>query len=131
MGMKIFFPGDKKVYADNNGFIIQTDQPASAGGEGSAPAPFDLFLASIGTCAGIYVKYFCDTRSIDTTGITIEQNIKWDAIKQQIGLITLDIKVPADFPEKYYPALIKAADQCAVKKAIQNQPDFEVKVSAE
>lgn len=129
--MKVYFPGNKKVFADYNGFTIQTDQPINGGGEGSAPAPFDLFLASIGTCAGIYIKYFCDTRKIDAAGITIEQNIKWDPIKQKIGLVTLDIKVPADFPEKYYPALIKAADQCAVKKTMQDPPDFDVKVSAE
>lgn len=129
MGIKVYFPGNKKVYADYNGFVIQTDQPSNGGGDGSAPAPFDLFLASIGTCAGIYVKYFCDTRNLDASGITIEQELKWDPIQQKIGTIVLDIKVPEDFPEKYYPALIKAADQCAVKKTMQNPPNFDVKVT--
>ena len=55
MEMEIFFEGNKKVSANLNGTIIRTDQPLQAGGNGSAPAPFDLFLASIGTCAGIYV----------------------------------------------------------------------------
>ena len=54
MDMKVYFPGGKRVYADYGGFTIETDQPARGGGDDSAPAPFDLFLASIGTCAGIY-----------------------------------------------------------------------------
>jgi uncharacterized OsmC-like protein len=54
MDMKIYFPGNKRVYANYGGFTIETDQPARGGGDDSAPAPFDLFLASIGTCAGIY-----------------------------------------------------------------------------
>ena len=54
MEMKVYFPGGKRVYADYGGFTIETDQPARGGGDDSAPAPFDLFLASIGTCAGIF-----------------------------------------------------------------------------
>lgn len=129
MSIKVFFPGNKKVHAKSNGFVIETDQPINGGGDGTAPAPFELFLASLATCAGIYIKSFCDARSIDTEGITIEQNVKWDPINQKIGTIEIDIKVPDDFPEKYYPALIKSADQCAVKKTIQDPPAFDVKVS--
>lgn len=129
MSLKVHFPGNKKVYAESNGFIIETDQPKNGGGDGTAPAPFELFLASLATCAGIYIKYFCDARSLDTDGISIEQNVKWDSINNKIGTIIIDIKVPDDFPEKYYPALIRAADQCAVKKTMQDPPDFDVKVT--
>lgn len=129
MSIKVHFPGNKKVHAESNGFTIETDQPIKAGGDGTAPAPFELFLASLATCAGIYVKSFCDARSLDSTGITIEQSIKWDSVKNKIGEIIIDIKVPEDFPEKYHEALIRSADQCAVKKTIQDPPEFEVKVS--
>ncbi|MFP4369144.1 MAG: OsmC family protein [Candidatus Kapaibacterium sp.] len=125
--IKITFPGNKKVDAQMNGFVINTDQSPKVGGDGSAPEPFALFLASIGTCAGIYVKGFCDSRGISSEGIEIDQNLQYDTVKQKIGKITLDIKVPKDFPEKYYDALVRAADQCAVKKTIQDPPEFEVK----
>ena len=64
MSIKVHFPGNKKVHAESNGFTIETDQPLKAGGDGTAPAPFELFLASLATCAGIYVKSFFDARSL-------------------------------------------------------------------
>ncbi len=64
--MKISFPGGLRVDAEYKGFVIKTDQPVYSGGDGSAPAPFDLFLASIATCAGIYVLFFCQKRGIPT-----------------------------------------------------------------
>ena len=73
MEMTITFDGKKKIIADYHGHMIVTDQPVEAGGDGSAPAPFDLFLASIGTCAGVYVLYFCHERGIDTTGLKVRQ----------------------------------------------------------
>ncbi len=127
MGMRIFFPGNKKVYAESNGFIIETDQPLNGGGDGTAPSPYELFLASIGTCAGIYVKGFCDSRQLSTEGIEIEQNLVYDQVEKKLAKITLDIKVPKSFPEKYYEAIVNAANYCAVKKTLQNPPEFEVK----
>jgi len=126
MGMRIFFPGNKKVYAEVNGFTIETDQSPKGGGEGSAPEPYTLFLASIGTCAGIYVKGFCDSRGLSAEGIELEQSIEWDPIKQKMGKIKIDIRVPDDFPVKYHDALIKVAEQCTVKKTIYDPPEFEV-----
>lgn len=126
MGMKITFPGNKKVNAEFNGWVVATDQPVNGGGDGTAPAPFELFLASLGTCAGIYVAGFCQSRGISMEGIEIEQDLKWDPIKQKIGKISLDIKVPKDFPEKYYDALVKSASMCAVKKTMQDPPEFEI-----
>lgn len=129
MAIKITFPGRAKVDAEINGYMIHTDQRISDGGDGTAPAPFELFLASIGACAGAYVNGFCSSRGLSTEGIEIEQNIIYDQLRHKIGKITLDVKVPSDFPEKYYPALVKSVEMCAVKKTIQDPPEFDVNVS--
>jgi len=126
MDMIITFPGGRKVTAEYQGHLIATDQKAEAGGEGSAPEPYALFLASIGTCAGIYVLTFCQTRNIPTERIRIVQSHEFDADEHRMKKIRLDIQVPPDFPEKYHKALVKAADLCAVKRAIAHPPEFEV-----
>src|SRR5450759_4360194 len=116
--MEITFDGVKVVTAHTHGHSIRTDQPLENGGENTASAPFDLFLASIGTCAGIYVKSFCDNRKIPTDNIKIIQKTEYD---KETGLpvnITLDIKLPADFPEKYKASVINVAELCKVKKSI-------------
>lgn len=122
----IDFPGGARVDAHFGPYIVKTDQPPSGGGEGSAPAPFSLFLASIGTCAGIYVLGFCRQRGLPTDGIRIVQQMETNPATGLIGKVKLDIHVPADFPEKYFPALIRSAEQCAVKKHLENPPVFEV-----
>ena len=129
MGIKITFPGNLKVNAEINGRVIPTDQAISAGGDGTAPAPFEYFLSSLGTCAGIYVLGFCKTRGIPTDGIEIDQDIEFDPIKQRIGKVVLDIQLPDNFPEKYKDAVIRAADQCAVKKYLMEPFDVETKAT--
>lgn len=124
--MKITFEGKKKVIAEFNGYRIVTDQPERAGGEGSAPAPFDLFLASLGTCAGIYVKSFCEQRGISTDGISLEQEMKYNAETRMIGSVEIRIILPETFPEKYHDAVINAANLCAVKKHLHNPPVMKV-----
>ncbi len=126
MDMRIYFPGGKKVNADYLNFTHKTDQPVMAGGEGTAPAPFDLFLASIGTCAGIYVLGFCNQRGIDTKNIEIIQSIKFNSKTRMIGKIDLEIKLPDSFPEKYKNAVIQSASLCAVKKHMEDPPEFNV-----
>ena len=79
MDMEIYFPGGKRVFADYGGFTIETDQPAAGGGEDSAPAPFDLFLASIGTCAGIYALGFMQQRDLDPAGAKLAMRTHRDA----------------------------------------------------
>lgn len=126
MSIKIVFPGNKKVDAIMpSGLIVRTDQPVREGGEGTAPAPFELFLASIGTCAGIYVVGFCESRNLPYEDIEIIQDLVYDQIARRISKVKLEIRVPKDFPEKYYDALVKAANICAVKKALENPPEFE------
>jgi len=127
--MEIFFEGNKKVNASYNGHIIKTDQPIAAGGDDTASAPFELFLASIGTCAGIYVKSFCDQRKIPSDGIKILQSMEFNHETRLIDKIKLDIKLPVDFPEKYKDAIINVANLCAVKKHLLNPPKIEVNSS--
>jgi ribosomal protein S12 methylthiotransferase accessory factor len=122
----IDFPGGARVDAHFGPYTVKTDQPPSGGGEGSAPAPFSLFLASIGTCAGIYVLGFCKQRGLPTDGIRLVQRMEMEPGTRLIGKITLDIEVPPSFPEKYKDALIRSAEQCAVKKHLENPPQFEV-----
>ena len=124
--MEITFDGGKVITAHINGHIIRTDQPVENGGGNSAPAPFELFLASIGTCAGIYVKSFCDKRQIPTDGIKIVQTMESDEEKKLTSVIKLDIQLPVGFPEKYREAVINAAELCLVKKTINNKPEFKV-----
>ena len=126
MLMEIYFDGNKKVNARYNGNIIKTDQPSEAGGDGSAPAPFDLFLASIGTCAGIYVKSFCDKRGIATDNIRLTQEMEYDFDKRLISRVKIGIQLPNDFPEKYKDAVVNAANLCAVKKHLLEAPELEV-----
>jgi putative redox protein len=129
MDITITFPGGKKVNAEVNGMVIPTDQPKLQGGDNSAPSPFLHFLASIGTCAGIYVLSFCQERKIPTDRITLSERLEYTTVdgKSTLSKNVLDINVPPDFPEKYHKALIKVADQCAVKKTMMNPPLFEIK----
>ena len=126
MEMTITFPGGARVDAHTGDHVIHTDQPPRAGGDGSAPAPFTLFLASIGTCAGIYVLGFCTQRGLPTEGIRIVQRMGADPQTGLVDKIHLEIVVPPEFPEKYRDALVRAASQCAVKKHLEHPPAFEV-----
>ncbi|HSQ35880.1 MAG TPA: OsmC family protein [Candidatus Binatia bacterium] len=126
MDMKIYFPGGKQVHAEYNGFIHKTDQPLAGGGGNSAPSPFDLFLASLGTCAGFYVLSFCQGRGIDTVGIELRQSLERDPQTHMIGRIDIEILLPAAVPEKYRAAVVLAAQQCTVKKHLENPPAFNV-----
>ncbi len=126
MDLKVYFPGGKRVYADFDGFTVETDQPVAGGGDGSAPAPFDLFLASIGTCAGIYALGFMQQRGIDPEGSEITMRMERDPETRLIGTIAIDLKLPADFPEKYRAAIVNAMNLCTVKKHMDQPPSFEV-----
>ena len=122
MEMLIDFPGGARVDAHFGPFTVSTDQPPVA----SAPTPFATFLASLGTCAGIYVLGFCRSRGLPTEGIRIIQRMHTNSLNGALEKVELEIQVPPTFPEKYYPALIRSADQCAVKKAIEQPPAFDV-----
>ena len=120
MEMEIVFPGGARVDAVMGNLTVVTNQ------DGSAPPPFGLFLASIGTCAGIYVLSFCTHRNLPTDGVKIIQRLHSNPATRMIETVDLEIVVPPDFPEKYHDALIRAADQCAVKKHLEQPPRFNV-----
>lgn len=129
MEMRVTFPGGKKVNAELNGQIIPSDQPVEGGGEGSAPSPFDYFLASLGTCAGIYVLSFCQERGIATEGLSLTQRMEFEtdaAGKKRLAKVTMDIVLPPGFPDKYRNAIVKAAGLCSVKKALMAPPAFDI-----
>ena len=122
MEMIIDFPGGARVDAHFAGLHLPTDQPPSGGGEGSAPTPFMTFLASIGTCAGIYVLGFCRQRGIPTDGIRLVQQTHADPASGMVTDISLTIELPVTFPARYVDAVVRAADQCAVKKHLERPP---------
>lgn len=126
MELIIDFPGGAKVDAHFGPYTVKTDQPASGGGEGSAPTPFALFLSSIGTCAGIYVLGFCKQRGLPTEGIRIVQRVHSNPASGMVDSVDLEIQVPPTFPEKYHASLVRSAELCAVKKHLENPPVFQV-----
>ena len=120
--MDIHFPGGLRVDALHEGSWIRTDQPVLQGGEGTAPSPFDLFLASIGTCAGFYALRFCQQRNLDTEGLALSVDPERDAAGKRITRIRIEIVLPPAFPEKYREALLRAVDQCTVKRHLAEPP---------
>lgn len=126
MEMKIDFPGGKRVNAAYDGFTIATDQPVKEGGTGSAPEPFHLFLASLGTCAGVYVLYFCEERNIDTTGLKMSVTFEKDARTHLVTGADMHILLPPGFPPKYKKAVVKAAGLCTVKRNIAAGPNIAI-----
>lgn len=129
MEMRIRFPGGSKVAADFDGYTVLTDQPKEAGGEGSAPAPFYLFLASLGTCAGLFALSFCRKRGISTNGLELVELIDWDETGHRVTNITIDIVLPDGFPDHYRDAIAQAAQLCTVKKHIAVPPKFDIRTS--
>ena len=129
MEMKVRFSGNKRVDAEYKGFTIQTDQPVASGGDGTAPSPFDLFLASLATCSGYYVLAFCSKRDIPTDEITLGLSVVRDSERRMLSQVKIDIRLPASFPEQYVNACVKAAAQCAVKKHLADAPDIVLQAS--
>lgn len=121
----VTLPGGRRVDAQVGAHVVHTDQPIANGGADSAPSPFQLFLASLGACAGIFVQGFCAARKLSTEGIRIVERPSF-ADDGTLTEVDLRLELPPDFPEKYRDALAKVAEQCSVKKAIAAQPKFTV-----
>ncbi len=122
--MKIVLGENLKVEAHYKGFKILTDQPSSDGGDNSAPSPFDLFLASVGACAGYYVKAYCRQRGISEQGIHLTQTMHRDRDSKMISRIEINIVLPPDFPRQHIQSVVRAAEACTVKKHIAAAPGF-------
>jgi ribosomal protein S12 methylthiotransferase accessory factor len=99
--------------------VIHADQPPATGGDDSAPSPFDLFLASLATCAGYYVLAFCQARGIPTDGLALVE-------RPDAGHIELEIQLPPGFPDRYRDAIVRAAETCKVKKLLAHPPSIHV-----
>lgn len=124
--MEITFPGGAQVNAKFNGFEVSTDQPERNGGQHSAPSPFDFFLASLGTCAGFFALRFCQQRDLPTDGLRLQLTSEINPEVKRLDRVEITMQLPNDFPEKYRSAIIRATDQCAVKKALLDPPEIEL-----
>lgn len=125
----VTFPGNLRVSAQINDMTIATDQPEKSGGDNSAPSPFTLFTASLATCAGYFALKFCKSRNLDTQGMVLTMKYDWDKEQKKYPHMDLELKLPKGFPDKYRDAIVRAMDQCVVKKHILDPPQIQVKVS--
>lgn len=122
--IEVSFPGGKRIDAKVGDFTIHTDQSVKYGGEASAPEPFDLFLASIATCAGIYAWNFCQSRKLSTEGMSLSMHCERDEQKKLFTEIKLQLKLPTGFPEKYRDGVVRAMGLCAVKRHLHEAPNI-------
>lgn len=129
--LRVSFPGGKRVDAEWGSRVIRTDQAVDHGGSGTAPEPFDLFLASLATCAGFYVLKFCQTRGIATDGIELVQHQRFDDRTHRLTRVELTLRLPPSFPERYRPAIVEAAAACKVKKVLMDPPEVVVMARVE
>ena len=120
--MEISFGDGLRVRAEFDGLSIETDQPVSAGGDGSAAGPYHLFLASLGTCAGFFALRFMRQRGIDPEGARLTLSTENDAKTGLAATVRIDLTLPPGFPEKYRQAIVLAMDQCKVKRQLEQPP---------
>ena len=126
--IEVSFPGGKKIDAKIGDVEIKTDQSVLAGGEGSAPEPFQLFLASLATCAGIYASEFCNARDIDTDGMSLRMICDFDRDVKRYVNMTFELTLPKGFPEKYQGGIKRAIDLCTVKRHMTDPPEFHIEL---
>ena len=126
--IQVSFPGGKRIQAKVGDYTVETDQPVKYGGEASAPAPFDLFLASLATCAGIFASNFCESRKLSSEGMDLRMECISDEKKKMITQIVFHLTLPDGFPEKYRNGIVRAMELCAVKRHMQDTPAFSVEV---
>mgnify|MGYP002401575315 CR=1 FL=1 len=125
----VSFPGGKRIDAKLGDFVVHTDQSLTNGGEETAPEPFQIFLASIATCAGIYALEFCQAREISPEGMALTMTCEWDEKQQGIEKLHIDLKVPPGFPDRYKKAVTRVMDLCSVKKHMIHPPEFVITAS--
>lgn len=127
--IELDFPGGLQVVTTIRGHQIPTDQPIEYGGEDSAPAPFELFLASLATCAGFFVVRFCQKRGLPTDGIRVVQRHEMDEDGKTLKRVAIAVETPPEFPSKYLGALARSVEQCSVKRALAAPPEMEVQIT--
>ena len=129
MEMEVLFKNDQQVEANFEGFSLLADMPQSEGGKGEAPWPFAMFLASLATCTAFYAQGFCRAREIEQTGMKLLLRTYADSDGKRLERVQMELKLPQGFPEKYEKAIVRVANQCAVKKAIMNPPEIELQAT--
>ena len=128
MTMTISFPGGVSVDATVNGHTVHTDQPRPLGGD-DAMSPFDLFLASAGTCMGFYALRFCQERGIPTEGLGLTLEPERDPASNRVVTVRIGLQLPDEFPNKYRDAILRAVDHCSVKRHLVEPPRFELSIA--
>ncbi len=128
--VEIDFAGGKRIHAKIGNFTIETDQSVKYGGEASAPEPFDLFLASIATCAGIVAWNFCESRRLASEGLSMRMVCSRDPEKKRFSRMAIQVTLPPSFPEKYRAGIIRAMELCAVKRHITEAPEFVIELQS-
>lgn len=126
--LKVQFPGGKKINVEVGDFLIETDQCVKAGGEASSPEPFDLFLSSMATCAGIFALNFCQSRNLSTEGLSLTMDWAREDKPPRAAKVSYHLTLPEGFPEKYRASIVKAIDLCSVKYYIHNPPEFSIDI---
>jgi len=122
----VTFPGGKRVEAAFGPHVLHADQSSEHGGEGSAPEPYDLFLASMAACAGAYVVAFCQARGIPTAELKLVQQSFGDQGGHIPARVEIEIVVPPSFPDRYLSAVARAAESCKVKRTLVSPPEIVV-----
>ena len=129
MEMRITLSGGKRVNAHYKGFTVETSPPESEGGDGAAPAPYDLLLASIGTCTGVYIAYFCESRNLSAKDISLTLRFQWSEKKHLLDKVEILVHLPPDFPKQYRKAVIRTAEMCSVKRTLAAPPEITVRAA--
>ncbi|ACO78974.1 hypothetical protein AvCA_28020 [Azotobacter vinelandii CA] len=124
MEIKVNFLDNLRLEARFDDFTVIADQPIRYKGDGSAPGPFDYFLASSALCAAYFVKLYCQTRDIPTDNIRLSQNNIVDPENRYKQILKIQVELPADISEKDRLGILRSIDRCTVKKVVQTGPDF-------
>ena len=124
MEIKVKFLDNLRLEAKFDDFTVVADQPIRYKGDGSAPGPFDYFLASSALCAAYFVKLYCDTRNIPTDNIRLSQNNIVDPENRYAQIFKIQVELPADISEKDRQGILRSIDRCTVKKVVQAGPEF-------
>ena len=128
MEIKVNFLDNLRLEAKFDDFTVVADQPIRYKGDGSAPGPFDYFLASSALCAAYFVKLYCSTRDIPTENIRLSQNNIVDPENRYKQVFKIQVELPADISEKDRLGILRSIDRCTVKKVVQTGPEFVIEV---
>ncbi len=124
MEIKVNFLDNLRLEAKFDDFTVVADQPIRYKGDGSAPGPFDYFLASSALCAAYFVKLYCETRNIPTDNIRLSQNNIVDPENRYNQIFKIQVELPADISAKDRQGILRSIDRCTVKKVVQTGPEF-------